>query len=350
MPSAIQWTVIKERDELLSYLEQWTILSSQNDDYFFTSPSWLLPWLDTFWQDNWELNVIIGSIANKCCVFAPLYIQRNKARIVTVSEMFPIGQGELELEEVASEYQDILIDKAHNTQKTQRELAKILDEQQFDVIKWRAISASSNILNTMSFSRKKSIKHSGIRYVLDKKIKPLKKESKNTRYKLNKSRRALDSLRATFFWCTDIDKHYYWSKLIELHTKRWNESGKSGACSGKKFRQFHHKCLTNDMSALSVLLVDGKAIAINYYLTNNDTLFFYQSGWDTTFANISPGFSLHKWSIENSTLTKYDFMMGNTENSYKKNYQCNQESNMYNIEHVKNPFKLLICKLIRYFF
>ena len=85
--------------------------------------------------------------------------------------------------------------------------------------------------------------------------------------------------------------------------------------------------------------------AINYYYKANNTLYFYQCGWNIDeYANFSPGFALHVWSIQNSPCMQYDFMMGKKNNSYKNKFGCNIIDNMYNIQ-----TESMVKKLYRYF-
>ena len=96
---------------------------------------------------------------------------------------------------------------------------------------------------------------------------------------------------------------------------------------------------------MSAILINGIPIVINYYLHDHDTLYFYQCGWnENEYANLSPGFSLHIWSIINNPLKCYDFMMGNVNDNYKSSFKCNEIATMYDITIYKNSFINFIYK------
>ena len=96
---------------------------------------------------------------------------------------------------------------------------------------------------------------------------------------------------------------------------------------------------------MSCLEVDGTPVAINYYFIGQDTLYFYQSGWDLNFSKISPGLALHLWSIIDCEYRYYDFMLGDDKDSYKKRFGCS-EIPMVNIQLRRNWHKIFLSKMI----
>ena len=91
-------------------------------------------------------------------------------------------------------------------------------------------------------------------------------------------------------------------------------------------------------------MVHDQPVAINYYLLGDDTLYFYQSGWNLDYAELSPGFALHLWSMQNTDQKYYDFMLGSVENSYKKIFKC-EEREMTNIEVLRRPATVILAKV-----
>jgi hypothetical protein len=137
--------------------------------------------------------------------------------------------------------------------------------------------------------------------------------------------------------------------MIEYHQARWNKKGKLGAFVQQNFQLFHQKFMkvnARKFVNISALIVNNKPIAINYYLTDKNTLYFYQCGWDeVNYSHFSPGLSLHLWSIENAKQPFYDFMKGELIDSYKGKFGCEQQP-MTNIMIAINSKKLFIKKII----
>ena len=141
---------------------------------------------------------------------------------------------------------------------------------------------------------------------------------------------------ARFYWLEEAEFDKHWEIMKSFHQKRWNQKNKQGAFGNRDFSMFHSKFRKHHKVRMSVLELDGEPIAINYYLFDLTTLYFYQSGWDSNSSNLSPGFSLHMWSIDSCTESTYDFMMGANDKSYKKQYGCNRIEKMYRVSGYKN--------------
>lgn len=330
----VEWEVIEDISVLFQHQREWQKLCDTIPDSLFVSPMWILCWVDTYWQDYWELKVIKGTVNNNIVVFAPLYIQKSKT-LFSRKTLIPLGQGEPEYSEVTSEYQDILIKKPYSYLIP--ELKQLIKKINFSQVYWNALLPSSNVLSIFSsFSGHGSLV--GNRYLIDKSNGIEPSLSKNNRYKLNKTRKILNQRKARFFWLQEERYDEYWDIMRGFHQSRWNKKNKLGAFFNDDFSKFHSKFRTYGKTKISVLELDGKPIAINYYLSGFTTLYFYQSGWDSDFSKLSPGFSLHMWSIESCTEKAYDFMMGTNDKSYKNQFGCNRIEKMYRVSGYKNKY------------
>jgi len=337
----IIWKNITCINELTKLKEQWQKLADNCKDGLFTSPKWILPWLETYWQDSWKLRVIIGFENGELTVFIPFYSQPHCYNLISI--LYPLGQGEPENEEISSEYQDILIDP--------KSFCSIIDithqilKINYTAIYWRSLLSKSNWLkfknNLPSFNQYLL----GYRYLLN-----TDKEqclSKNAKTKWGRLQKKLDRNNAKFFWMENDSVNNYWDNLIELHTSRWKKLDQLGAFSKTQFSMFHKKFIQENETKVSVLKINNQVIAINYYLVNNQTLYFYQSGWELTYKQYSPGFCLHQWSIENNSARNYDFMMGSISNSYKSMYGCNTLDEMYSAEQIRHPYIHYIFRFLQ---
>jgi len=343
LTTTISWETIESIDELMKYESQWQKLSKVAPDGFFTSPTWLLEWINVYWKKDWQLSIVVGLINNELLVFAPFYIQNKTVLGLSQKFMFPLGQGEVESAEVASEYQDILV--KINNDNIYAEIAGQIKKLTYDNLSWRAISTGSNLLKIQKYLTKTKITIAGTRYSINNNNTQKVLISKNNRYKWNKCKRQLLDNDANFSWCNEELLQYHWKQLKEMHTRRWNLKNKTGAFANILFDTFHQNLIKNGLCKISVLTIEGKLAAINYYLIGIDCLYFYQSGWENNYSSLSPGFALHKWSIENNDLNCYDFMMGDQKQSYKNSYSCNEIADMLNITQSNSPIKYYLYKL-----
>ena len=344
LTSEIQWIEINTRHDLNQHLIGWQNLADQTDDGFFTSPAWLLPWLDCYWKKEWQLKVFIAKVGGKYKLIAPFYIQKKKLPCFHLDTLYLLGQGEKEYEEVASEYQDVLC------QQKDKELLTLFATKlallNYDTLNFRALKEDSNLVSIAKKLKNTVVEVSGIRYLTNKLLPQTITPSKNNKYKWNKTKRLLANENAEFGIYAGQELINLFPRLIELHTQRWQKRNKSGAFSSDNFIHFHKILTSNNHTCASIISIESNIVAVNYYLKSGNTLYFYQCGWAQGFSYLSPGFALHKWSIENLGGEIYDFMMGSTDNSYKRNFQCNQQSNMYNIEQKRSPVRIFIYKIL----
>jgi CelD/BcsL family acetyltransferase involved in cellulose biosynthesis len=342
--AAIKWLLIEDLSDLKNYTTKWSKLVEESDASLFSSPRWIMQWIEIYWQPNWQLKTIIGIENNQLIAVVPLYLQRS-AGVFSLSTLIPLGQGEPEVSEVLSEYQDIIIHPQSTDLHTQ--LAEQISKIKFDQLYWCALLSGANCLKVLTHFKKCKHQESGQRYLLTKNKSYLSTLSKNNKNKWNKCKNKLAKLNAEFIWVSNSEFEHYWQTMISFHQNRWNKKEKKGAFFHQDFLAFHQNFQKNNSCRISALLIDNKPIAINYYLQNEQTLYFYQCGWnESEYAHLSPGFSLHIWSIINNPLNKYDFMMGGINDNYKKSFNCNNTEKMLTLTINNNSVQRLFYALI----
>lgn len=321
-----------------------------NDIKTFGSFNWITEWRKTFKlpASSHELYTIYSN--NKLVAIAPFYIHHSR-NLFQLKTLYPLGQGEAEKSEIASEYNDIYILPGYEEEVIQL-LAEKLKALNIDQILWRATLKNSNInrLLKAAFDYKAPVTHT--RYYIETSTWSLNRLSKNTRSRYNRSINQLNKLSATFKWIEKEDYECFSNLLAQFHQIRWKNKGKSGAFSEHDFNKFHknYRRANPDSIRISAIMVNNEPIAINYYLTDHTTLYFYQCGWDeTNYAKLSPGFALHLWSIEHCEFESYDFMMGGLNDSYKSKFGCLQIP-MVNNHVIINTWKYRLSKLINKLF
>jgi CelD/BcsL family acetyltransferase involved in cellulose biosynthesis len=342
----IKWKILDQLEALHLIKNQWLLLFDESSASVFSSPDWVLTWIDSYWQSDWQLQLIVGYEADRLVVVAPLYCKKTH-KLPTVTILSPVGQGEPEACEVASEYQDILI--ARGFEKCLPELADLINKMSFSELYCRALLPEMNWLKLAPLLNFHNIRLSGLRYQTEINAGLLNIFSKNTRQKWNRCRNRLTKQNADFRWLEASQYDEYWQKMADFHQFRWQQKGKSGAFSCQIFSQFHQQFrnVNDGHVKISVIEIAGEAIAINYYVAQGQVLHFYQSGWDEeNYTKFSPGFALHIWSMLNTSYRYYDFMMGAENNSYKSQFGC-QSVSMFELKVTPMPFRLKFYRLIR---
>lgn len=345
--SHIVWQEISSVSKLPALQRQWDWLHARAGESLFTSYDWQSSWITQFWQKHWQLKVLTAFDGDKLVAIVPVYIQ-SALSIGALSYLYPIGQGEPEHKEVASEYLDVIIEP-HYSEQLLLPIKKWLNDINVDIVSWRAALNYSKISKVYLGSSLAQHQSSLNRYRIDCETWSHRQLSRNTRSRWKRSVNQLAKLEAKCKWVAPNDYLRYWHKMEQLHQQRWLNKGKLGAFNSDNFSQFHRRLwLTSSQhhAKMAIIEVDEQPIAIHYYLFDSQTLYFYQSGWDEEqYASLSPGLFLHLWAIENCTLKYYDFMMGSSIHSYKDKFAC-ERTPMFNLYRRKKTFKTTLLGAI----
>jgi len=115
--------------------------------------------------------------------------------------------------------------------------------------------------------------------------------------------------------------------LYALHGKRWAARGLSGNLHSPAVRAFHHR-LAGTLGAQGAMRIytlerEGKAVACDYVLHRGNTVYFYQTAFDTdpAWEEYKPGYTLLAHTIEDSVdrgAREFDFLRGREE--YKERW------------------------------
>ncbi|MFK5892818.1 MAG: GNAT family N-acetyltransferase [Pseudomonadota bacterium] len=348
MSKILTWKILSKKNQLIHIKALWNDLNCQcNNNNLFTSFAWIENWLNIFQKNDWQLYVITIYYQNNLISIAPFYIQNNN-KYFQKSTLYIIGQGEPEISEVASEYIDILINKDFENEVIDGLIEKI-NALKVDEISFRAVLFNSNLIKLVKKSYYYTPCYKHLRYIIECNNWSVEQLSKNTRSRYKRSINQLNKKKAVFCWLKSDRFFNAFSKLTDLHQKRWQKRGQLGAFYHQNFIAFHKNLLTNNQInrvRMSAILVDEQPIIINYYLADETTLYFYQTGWnEEKYANFSLGLALHIWSIEHCEHLNYDLMMGNVVNSYKSKFS-NSKQKMENIVINLNIIKNFCYKIL----
>ncbi|MGB2741779.1 MAG: GNAT family N-acetyltransferase [Cognaticolwellia sp.] len=342
------WKEINKIENLQSIKNDWIkLFQTAPDRTIFLSYEWILNWSNIYWQKNWQLKVLIAYEHGTPVLIAPFYIQKPKRNYHTTKFYF-LGQGEPEEEELMSEYCDLLV-APYVQDYWYDELTKKIKNANVDQFILKATLTNSHIQRVLNRLNYKSNIKSYTRYIIDCDKWDFLKLSKNTRSRYKRSQNQLRKIEAKFSWVPEENYENHLIVLAKFHQKRWGNKGKKGAFSHPNFIKFHHRLRKINNAAslkISAIVINGNPVAINYYLSDEHTLHFYQCGWDeANYSNFSLGLALHLWSIEQCSFKYYDFMMGGVNNSYKAKFGCQEVPMISNIV-VINKWKFNLEQLI----
>lgn len=322
--AAVVWRKLTSLQELQAISAEWDALNQDCGDMLFCSPSWQLHWIACYWQAQWQLEVWTGTADNKLVAILPCY-SKNGPRYRT---LFPLGQGEPEECEVASEFIDLLV--RPERQYCLSALAKLLKLSGRFRLTWRAVADKANILQLAKMLDYSVIQASGARYLCDDTVEAeLTTQLKRKWQKINRLER---DAKAEFSWLHGEHALQKWPELKALHQIRWNKKGKPGAFTSEVFNQFHQDFIHQqpERCQMSQLTVNGEVAAIHYYLNSEGYIHFYQAGWSDAFARYSPSAMLHLWSASKAGGVTYDFMLGASK-SYKQAL-CNMQQPCFQLD------------------
>lgn len=331
MSDCSKWRKISILSQLDAITPSWSELNKVNGDCLFSSPVWIRNWINVYWQQSWQLEVWVYQQQGTLLALLPTYSQPCGK---TGRVLYPLGQGEPEVAEVASEFIDLLLAPEFPSAELAA-LADNLNRSRFQRLSWRAILANANVLQLAPLLRYSQLKASGFRYQAAGGTLSLRSSQ------IQRKWRALTKLqangRAVFSWLPAKQVTEYWPRLTLLHQQRWQAKGKSGAFLAPEFSQFHRDLAKVEpgFCGLAILWLDNEIAAIHYYLLGSGYVHFYQAGWQEKYARWSPSSMLHCWMIEQSKGAHYDFMLGGAQ-SYKADFgttqrRCYQLSGFGNI-------------------
>jgi CelD/BcsL family acetyltransferase involved in cellulose biosynthesis len=122
---------------------------------------------------------------------------------------------------------------------------------------------------------------------------------------------------------TDAERRAALDILVNLHLKRRREVGGSDALHRRELLEFHQNFTASALRAgvlrLQVMWLDEVPVAAMYGLEYNNVFYFYQSGFDSTYATHSVGLVMAGLAIKGAIergVREFDFLHGNETYKY----------------------------------
>lgn len=340
-------SVVDSTERLAGLRDEWNrLLEASRARSICTRWEWMYTWWEVYRDCGERPHVIMVHDGSRLVGLAPFYLQiQRKFGLLDIRTLRFLGTGEPEREEVASEYLDIVAQEGYEEPVAQAALKHLLGQKSWDQLLCNDVLEDSLLMTTLRRLMTQdcmpiSVEPVGIRYSVDL---PRTWDAylatldagaaKRLPYKRRKFERAGRVVVTTVTAPQELEHAF--DELIRLHTLRWEARGKPGVFASPRFTAYHKRLarelLPLGKLSMQLLSLEGANIAVLYNLRDEGTDYFYQGGFDVSYAaKYSPGLLAHVYAIEGAIrdgLKLYDFMKGGTV-SYKTEFGC-MESRMY---------------------
>ncbi len=325
--SEIEESIITTFSEFLLLEEYWNcFLEKQSSSYLCVEWSWVNNWLDLYLQKDDMLFVCTYWVEEQLVGVMPCYLKKGRY----ISELRFIATGENEVDEVCSEFQDLIVENDYKDEIFTK-FTDVILRYAVKKISFENILPNSNIhgwtksLNHLTWMFKE--KSNGFRYCVEL------SESENLIGNLpgKTLRRKMRSTQKSNMYQIELlensasfDDFYHELKIN--HQSVWEEKGKVGAFNSNKFTEFHKsyaKGMFLKKQLLMFKLIYRKEVfAVFYGVINGGILYYYQSGIKRIEGHNNLGAAMHYYAMDfacKQGVKKYDLMRGSLD-SYKQQY------------------------------
>lgn len=126
---------------------------------------------------------------------------------------------------------------------------------------------------------------------------------------------------------SDDDFDHAWDLLVQLHKLRQRSLGRQGLFASERYTTFHRtvasELFRTGRLSFDWLEVDGRPLAIDYYLTGEYTIYAYQGGIDPDGLEHSPGQMLFSATVQHAIASgrrTFDLLRG--DEPYKAHWRA----------------------------
>jgi CelD/BcsL family acetyltransferase involved in cellulose biosynthesis len=365
--------IVTEKKDFYNLREEWnSLLEQSSGKSIYLTWEWLYTWWETF-HDNRELFILTIRDNGVLVGIAPLLVRQFKYfKFLPFKRVEFLGTGEDEKDEVCSNYLDFIVSKerADIYAVIFEYLVRKLSSGIWDELVLKTMPETSATLNTISeyFSRNKEVA-AQVKYEIVNHSECavinlpenwdtyLSSISKSWRNQINRGRKEILSKGTVDCeLITESDKlSLAFDEFISLHQKRWQDVGKPGIFSSKKFTDFHKKVLglfaDKKWVRVRLLKCNGKTVAASYTFNFNKTIYFYSPAYDRDFkTKIGIGLIERSYDIEDAIkygCIYYDFYKAK-EGGYKW-HLAKDKKNVHDIYVFRKGVKYYLLTSIKHF-
>ncbi len=332
----IQVSVIDQPDDFKVLEGTWDrLLSNDQRGCVFMSWQWHFTWWEVYANPLDKLQIALFCIDGEIVGLLPMYSRRQY--LLRRSTLRFIGTGEAHEDEVATEYLDVLA-----VTEKQEHVAAAAAEWLLGFTAWRGVELKcvlDDALLLAALRRRQSLgnrleRFVGARYRVDLSGNErwyLGRLSPSKQRRIARSRRALEGeggLQPSSVQSL-CQQNKAFNDLSDLNHERQHKKRRKSVFASKRFGQFHSdlfaRLYTKDAVNIHQFKLDGKLLAVLYCFYDDDTCYYYQSGFVESGANkFMPLTFAHLAEMQRCRvkgLRHYDFMRGQPP-SYKDELGC----------------------------
>lgn len=371
---------VSDEDDFFSLCDEWnTINADSSKGTIFSSWEWLYTWWDVYKDDgSRQLYILICKDQfNKILGIAPFQIINNPKRYFPCSrQVILLGTGETDGSYVFGEYMDLIIVPGQESFVINAFSDYLFNKRSlWDGVKFHELldeSHLSKLFSHYSDAIVTTVFSKGFRTYID-----LPETYKDYLMSLRKKMR--NNITRTFKRLTteqqyniqtinaEIDVDEAIEIVAELNHFRRGNLDKGSVFEQPNFVEFHKKIVKKllplNKVSLRILYFSDEPVAALYSFIDDETVHPYQSGFEEKNGHRYSLLTMMltheiEQTIETPSLTRFNFMYSDEEDSYKKRYSGTTET-MYHISYDKagikckvfsvihGPIKALVIRLFR---
>ncbi|MDF0651027.1 MAG: hypothetical protein CV081_13065 [Nitrospira sp. LK265] len=330
-------SIVTRREEFQALEELWNrLLAESSGNTFFLRWEWLWAWWESFGASLGTLHILLVKRGERVVGIGPFYWTETKqAGLFPIRRLLFLGTASGGGGDVGSEYLDLIVHRHHQEEALATMSAHLLQEGQFHEWMLLHVPAQAPILAALLAQAEKTgyrleeVHRWQCPYIaLPARWEQFLESLGSTlRYKFRKNLRELQKHGTYSFRTTRTvaELEHDLQTLASLHQARWEGRGMSGVFADPRFHRFltlvSRSALQNEHLRLGLLTVSGKAVAAVYNIAYGNKIYYYQSGFDTTFdRKVAIGTFAHTLCLERAIdekMQEYDFLLKGSLDSYK---------------------------------
>ncbi|MBK7931947.1 MAG: GNAT family N-acetyltransferase [Acidobacteria bacterium] len=310
--------------------DDWQALFAVSEGAPFLSWEWMSVWFDQFGEDR-EPVILKAYRGETLAAILPMFRETKRFAGMSLQKLALMGEGI-----GGADHLDVISRPCDKSQVLDAILAYLNEHERCETISFEALDQSSATLNVL----KQRAATSGIRHSrvsenvasvcpqIDlaagwEAVLKAGKRSDNFKRKLKKIGRESGFEFRSVTSPTETDAAFV--RFLRLHEKRWENAGGSELSGHPRLISFQRRVVA-ELSAAGMIRFDelwlgGECRGSIYGLDDGTTFYYYNSGYDLEFSNLSVGLVLLGLSVQNAVergVTLYDFLRG--DETYKSDW------------------------------
>jgi CelD/BcsL family acetyltransferase involved in cellulose biosynthesis len=295
------------------------------------TPLWLATWWEVYGEGR-ELCLLTARDASGTLVgLAPLLLRSVRHRgMLPFRRLEFLGSGEVEEEEIGSDYLDFLIHPDWEAAATDAFLAALFGElaEAWDEALFVSLPGESPRLPALARAASVAGRHveeadrrAGVFVTLPSTWEEMLRRLAGDKRKslLRRRRRLAEAGTVTFDWeVTPANFAARFATVRDLHQRRWQALGRPGCFASERFTRFHERVAGELASRngvrFAILSLDGRPLACDFYYLHDRRVHAYQAGLDPDEGlRLSAGTVGISYGIEAAIgegCREYDFLKG----------------------------------------